>query len=190
MIFLKSLLFIVWNVALGFAILATVKWYLFNPKARFIFGKKILFTPGLLVRKRDWLFNKVRDILHDYLEQADSQKTGYLTKWEKAIFDVVWEKTNFIENWKLIPKGIKEKIHMSLSTACRDIARNLLRKTVPRIIEQYRIELQIDKFDFQFSIDFFYNYFKKYVYKPLWYVFLGVNCIIGILNMILYLILA
>lgn len=184
------MLFIVWNIALGFAILAFLKWFLFNQKARFIFGKKFPLTPGLLVRKRDWLFNKARDILHDYLEQAESEKTGYLVKWEKAVFEAVWEKTSFIESWKLLPKSIKEKIHQALSTAARDIARNLLRKTVPRLVEQFRLELQIDKYDFQFSIDFFYKYFRQYVYKPLWYAFLAVNAIIGIMNMILFLIIA
>ncbi len=190
MIFLKSLLFIVWNIALGFAILASLRWFLFNPKAKFIFGKKILFTPGFLVRKRDWLFNKARDILHDYLEQAEYEKNGYLAKWEKAVYEAVWEKTSFIEEWKYVPKSLKEKLHTLISVASRDIARNLLRKTVPRMVEQYRLELQIEKFDFQFSIDFFYTYFKKYIYKPLWYAFLAINAIIGISNMILFIILA
>lgn len=189
MIFLKSLIFIVWNIALGFAVLASVKWFLFNSKALFVFGKKLPFTPGLLVRKRDWVFNKARDILHDYLEQAENEKNGYLVKWEKAIFEAVWEKTAFIEEWKYIPRGIKQKLHTTLSTATRDIARNILRKTVPRMIEQYRLELQIEKIDFKLSIEFFYTYFQKYIYKPLWYAFLAVNTLIGILNMILFLIL-
>ncbi|MDZ4121165.1 MAG: hypothetical protein U1C33_01995 [Candidatus Cloacimonadaceae bacterium] len=190
MIFLKSLLFIAWNIALGFAVLYSVKWYLFNLKPQYFLGKKVWFTPGLLVRKRDWLFNKARDILHDYLAQAGAEKTGYLAKWEKAIYDAVWEKTSFIEGWKLLPKALKDKLHLTISTAIRDLARNLLRKTVPKLIEQYRLEHQIDKYDFQFSIEFFYGYFRKYVYKPLIYVFLGINTIIGIMNMLLFLVLA
>ncbi len=189
MIFLKSLLFIVWNIALGFAILISIKWFLFNPKPKFIFGKKLPLTPGFLVRKRDWLFNKARDILHDYLEQAEFEKNGYLAKWEKAVYEAVWDKTSFIEEWKFIPKSLKEKLHTFLSTASRDIARNLLRKTVPRMIEQYRLELQIEKYDFQFSIDFFYGYFRRYIYKPLCYAFLAINTIIGVLNMFLFLVL-
>jgi len=190
MIFLKSLIFIVWNIALGFAVLGAVHWLLFNKKALFVFGKKIPLTPGFIVSKRDWLFNKARDILHDYLEQSEATKNGYLAKWEKIIFDAVWEKTAFIDGWRYVPKNIKDRLHTGIATAIRDVARNILRKMIPRLIEQYRLEMHIDKYDLQFSIDFFYRYFRKYIYKPLWYTFLGLNTLIGIMNMILYLIIA
>lgn len=190
MIFLKSLLFIVWNIALGYAILLSIKWFLFNPKPIFIFKKKCPLTPGFLVRKRDWIFDKARDLLQNYLDQAESQKTGYLAKWEKKVFEAVWEKTQFIEGWRFVPKSLKDKIHMMISTAIRDLVRNLLRKTVPRMIEQYRIEMQLDNYDNQFSIDFFKRYFTRYIYKPVLWAVLAINLLIGISNMILYLIIA
>ena len=190
MIFLKSLIFILWNVAFGYAALVSVKWFLFNPRPVFVFRKKLLFTPGFLVRKRDWIFDKARDLLQNYLDQAESQKAGYLAKWEKAVFEAVWEKTQFVEGWKLVPKSIKEKIHMMISTAIRDVVRNILRKTIPRMIEQYRLEMQLDDYDDKFSIDFFQRYFTRYIYKPLLIVVLAVNILIGISNMVLYLIIA
>ncbi len=192
MLFLKSLLFIVWNIALGSLLVYSLKWFLFNPKPIRLFGKKLPLTPGFLVRKREWLFNQSRDLLQGYLNQAANTmaKNGYLFKWESQVWQAVWDQTMFIDEWILLPKGLKQKLHASVSTAAKGLASKLLRKTVPHFIEQWRIEYRIDEFDEQFNMEFFYSYFRKYVYKPLLLAFLAVNLIIGILNMVLFLILA
>ncbi len=191
MLFLKSLSFIVWNIALGLSLVYMFKWLLFNAKARYIFGKRIPLTPGFLVAKREWLFSKARDILHDYLEQAaNPDRNGYLSKWLKQIRMFLWEKTEFVQEWRFMPAKFKQSIRSKIVDAFVNLAGNLLRKTVPRIIEQLRIEHRIDDFDFQFSIDFFYGYFRKYVYKPLLIAFLAVNFLIGVMNMIFFLIIA
>ncbi len=191
MIFLKSLLFIVWNIALGLSIVYMLKWFLFNAKARYVFGKRIPLTPGFLVAKREWLFSKARDILHDYLEQAaNPDRTGYLKKWLKQIHNFLWDKTSFVDDWRFLPAKFKDSIRNKIVDAFVNIASNVLRKTVPRLVEQLRVEHRIDDFDFQFSIDFFYGYFRKYVYKPLLIAFAALNLLIGIMNMILFLIIA
>lgn len=192
MIFLKSLLFIVWNVAIGVSLVYLFNWLLFNRKARYIFNWRIPLTPGFLVSKRDWLFTKAKDILHDYLNQATdyARKNGYLAKWEQAIRDIVFEKVSFIEDWPLIPRSIKLQIKGRLAEAAKGIASSLLRKLVPHMIEQWRVEHMIEDFDEKFSIEFFYGYFKQYVYKPLIYIFMGLNFLIGVTNMILYLLLS
>lgn len=190
MIFLKSLTFILWNVALGAFIIYSIKWFLFNPKPRKILGVRIPLTPGFLVRKRDWLFNKVRDLLQDFLEQAeDSQaKTGYLHKLEEQIRQKIWEQTAFIDSWKYMPKAWKQKLHDALAELIRNIISKLLRKTIPHFIEKLRVEARIDQFDEQFSIEFIYKYFRKYVYKPVLLFFVAINILIGIVNMIWFLI--
>jgi len=192
MIFLKSLLFIVWNIALGLSLVFLFKWFLFNAKPRFIFGKRIPFTPGFFVAKREWLFSKVRDLLHDYLDQAAHLNTGngYLVKWLGKIRQFLWQKTDFVQEWKFLPNKLKTTIRTKIVDAFANLATNLLRKTVPRLIEQLRIEHRIDEYDFQFSVEFFYGYFRKYVYKPLIIAFAVLNLIIGIMNMLLFLIIA
>lgn len=189
MLILKSIGFILWNIALGLSLVYMFKWLLFNSKARYIFGKRIPLTPGFLVAKREWLFSKARDILHDYLEQAaNPDRFGYLSKWLKQIRMFLWEKTEFVQEWRFLPAKMKLNIRTKIVDAFVNLAGNLLRKTVPRLIEQLRIEHRIDDFDFQFSIDFFYGYFRKYVYKPLLIAFFAVNFLIGIMNMIFFLI--
>ena len=190
MLFLWSLLFIVYNVALGLAVVYFLRWFLFNPKPRFVFGKRCVMTPGYLVRKRDWLFEKAREILHDYLRQAENPgiKDGYLAKWEEKLRSFLWDKTDFVESWPLIPAKLKASIRRKVVEAFVGIASKLLRKTVPRILEQWRIEHRIDDYDFQFSMDFFRKYYNLYVHKYLVYAFVIINFIIGVENMILYLI--
>ncbi len=190
MLFLNSLLFIVWNVILGLCIVFFLRWFLFNPKARYIFGKRFFLTPGFLVRKREWLFMKARDILHDYIRQAEnpSIKDGYLAEWEEKVRDFLWDKTDFVDGWPLMTQKMKAGIRRKIVNAFTGIVSKLLRKTVPHFLEQWRVEHRIDDYDFQFSIDFFRKYYNKYVHKYLVYAFLAINFIIGVENMILYLI--
>lgn len=190
MLFLQSLLFIVWNMVLGLLVISFVKWLLFNPKPRFIFGKKVWLTPGFIVRKREWLFNKARFILHDYLKQAENatDRDGYLAKWEQQAHDFLWEKTSFMDSWRFIPSKLKAGIRKKIVDAFAGMVSKLLRKTIPRLAEQLRVEHRIDDFDFQYSIDFFRKYYNRYVHKYLIYFFLTMNFFIGLANMILYLI--
>nr|MDK2850710.1 hypothetical protein [Candidatus Cloacimonadota bacterium] len=190
MLFLRSLLFIVYNMALGLAVIYLLRWFLFNPKPRVVFGKRCIFTPGYLVRKRDWLFEKVRFILHDYLRQAENPdiKDGYLAKWEDIVRSFLWGKTDFVDSWIIIPKKIKAGIRKKIVDGFSAIVSRFLRKMVPRLLEQWRVEHRIDDYDFQFSMDFFRKYYNRYVHKYLVYLFLIINFIIGVENMILYLI--
>jgi uncharacterized membrane protein YheB (UPF0754 family) len=192
MLFLKSLLFIVWNIALGTLLIYSIKWFLFNPKQRKIFGMRNPLTPGFLVRKREWLFTKARDMLQDYLRQATDRsiKNGYLNKWEEQVWQAAWSKTEFVDGWALLPGGVKKKIHDTMANVVRDLASKVLRKTVPHFIEQWQVENRIDEFDEKFGIEFFYKYFRQYVYKPLMIAVAAINLLIGILNMILFLIIA
>ena len=192
MLFLKSLTFIVWNIGLGALLIYLIKWFLFNPKHRRILGVHIPLTPGFVVRKREWLFTKARDILHDFLRQAaDSRlKNGYLHRWEEQVRQAVWEQTQFVDGWSLLPQKFKDKIHASIANIVRDLASKILRKTVPHFIEQWQVEHRIDELDEQFSSEFIYKYFRKYVYRPLLLAFVAINFLIGVVNMILFLIIA
>lgn len=191
MLFLRSLLFILWNVSIGLIMLYIIRWLLFNPRPIYIFKKKCFLTPGFLVRKREWLFSKARDLLFDYLRQAEnpSLKDGYLAKWEGKIHDFIWEKSDFVSEWRFIPEKLKLSIRKKISDGFASVASNILRKRVPRLVEQWRIEHRIDDLDFQFSMDFFRDNYNRYVHKYLLYAVLAINALIGINNMILYIIL-
>jgi len=192
MIFLKSLTFILWNMAIGTIIVLKVDWLLFNLKRRKFLGIHIPFTPGFVVSKREWVFNKARDILHDYLEQAEDKlrKNGYLAKWERLVRDTVYDKTNFVDEWMFLPRKWKDKIHDLIANSVKDIVSKILRRTVPHFVEQWRIEHRIDEFDEQFNAEFLRKYWRKYVLKYMLYAILAINFLIGITNLIWFLIIA
>lgn len=168
------------------------RWLLFNTKNRYIFGIHIPLTPGILISKRDWAFNKVRAILHDYLRQAESlsDNYGYLAKWEKLVYETVMENAKFMDDWVLVPNKWKEKIKEMLAKAAKGIANKVLRQLIPHLIEQLQFENKIDEFDEMFSGIIIREYYNKYVHHYLIKFFLIVNFLIGISNMILYLIIA
>jgi hypothetical protein len=169
-----------------------VKWILFNTKSRFVFGVHIPLTPGFIIAKRDWVFNKARAILHDYLDQADriTDTFGYLSKWEKLVYDTIWDKADFVDEWKFMPQSWKLKIRQKLAQISKDVARRILRQLIPKLIEQLRVENRIDDFDEQISSKIIRQYYNQYVHKYLIYFFMAVNLLVGITNMILYLIIA
>jgi len=189
--FLLSLTFIAWNIALGLAIIYMIKWLLFNPRQRRFLGRRVPLTPGYVIRKRDWLFNKVHDILQDYLDQANDllNRDGYLAKWERMVFDEVLKRTTYINGWQLLPRKWKEKIREFFAHAIQNLVRWILRKIVPDMIAKYRLEFWIDEYDEQFNARVIYSYFHRYVYRYLRYFIIGINLLIGIANMIWYLIL-
>jgi len=132
----------------------------------------------------------VRSILNDYLDQAAHPyiKDGYLYGWIKKVRQYLWEKTSFVEEWHFLPAKLKLLVRNKIVDAFTAIAESILRKTVPRMVERLQIEHRIDEFDIQFSVDFFYSYFKRYVYKPMLLIFAGLNLLIGIMNMVWFLI--
>ncbi|MFB3844915.1 MAG: hypothetical protein ACE14O_04080 [Candidatus Cloacimonadaceae bacterium] len=192
MLFLKSLLFIAWNIVIGICLVELIHWLLFNKKSRSIFGLHIPLTPGFVVQKRDWIFNKAREILNDYLDQAENylEKSGYLAKWEQAVYEAVMEKLEFIAEWRFLPASWKQKIREAIANAAKDIAAKVLRILVPRLIEQLQIENRIDEFDEKFSMEVIRQYYNRYVHKYLMYIMIGLNFLIGITNMVLFLIIA
>jgi hypothetical protein len=115
-------------------------------------------------------------------------KDGYLYSWIKKVHQYLWEKTSFVDDWRFLPGKFKQTIRNKITDAFTAIAENLLRKTVPKLVDSLRIEHRIDEYDIQFSVDFFYGYFKRYVYKPMLLIFAGINLLVGIMNMVWFLI--
>jgi hypothetical protein len=161
-------------------------------QAQKVFGHPHTLHAWIRSQQTEWVFNKARDILHDYLEQAEDKlrKNGYLAKWERLVRDTVYDKTNFVDEWMFLPRKWKDKIHDLIANSVKDIVSKILRRTVPHFVEQWRIEHRIDEFDEQFNAEFLRKYWRKYVLKYMLYAFLAINFLIGITNLIWFLIIA
>jgi hypothetical protein len=191
-IFLKGLLFIICNMGVAFVLVYTVKLILFKPKPFKFFGKEIPITQGYIVRKRNWLLNKLRYLLNDYLNQAgdEAYPDGYLKEWEKNIYDAVNEKIYGMEEISFLPKSWRDKLSNLAAKAVLGLVKQFLRKFVPFLITTYNLHSYIDLIDRKLDIDILIRYFNKYFYRPVLYFFLAISFLIGVGNMILFWILA
>lgn len=187
-IFLKGLLFIVCNMLVAFILIYAVKMFLFKKKPFKFFGKAIPITQGYLVRKRNWVLNKLRYLLNDYLNQAqdESYPDGYLKKWEQEIHEAVIGKITSMDELYFFPKTWRDKISNLIANLVLKLVKQFLRKFVPFLISNYHLHTYIDLLDKKLDIDILVQYFDKYVYRPVLYVFLAISFLIGVGNMILF----
>ena len=188
MVFLKALIFIIFNLISGYLIVFTGKAILFLPrKPKFWRGKQIIFTPGLLYRKKDWLITKINTIIADYIRDTKSESSeNKVSEWEEKAFHKAWDKFNFIEKPKLIPHALKEQIHFYCSAFVYELVKQFLRSFIPYLMEEFKLDHYVDLLNQKLDVDIIYDYFHKYIYKYLLYFSLAFFFLVGFGNMILY----
>lgn len=190
MVFLYSLIFLAYNLFIGFLLVFIIKIFLFIPKKQLYFGgKKIPFTPGFAFRKKVWLIKKLSSLLSDFLRDCrDEKDETIISKWELEIFKKTWDKLEGIENIKFVPRVVKEKIHYFCSILVYEIVKQFLRSFIPYLIENYKVSKYIDVLSQKLDMNIIYGYFNKYVFKYMMLVSLAIHFLIGLGNMIVFLI--
>ncbi|MBP9006645.1 MAG: hypothetical protein KBG06_02190 [Candidatus Syntrophosphaera sp.] len=189
--FLLSLLFVVVNIALAMFLAYLSKWVLFNPKPKKFLGWHIPLTPGFIVSKRNQIFAKIYDTLQDYLNQAENPdlREGYLYEWEEQVRLSALEQVSFIDKVPLLPAGCKRKIKNAMANSAKNTVSFILRRTVPQLMEKFQLEHKLEQLDAKISSEVIYGYFREYIYKPLLIAAAVAGLLIGVINMVLYLIL-
>jgi len=189
MIFLKSLIFLVFNLLTGFLIVTSVRAFLFLPrKELFLGGKKIPYTPGFLYRKRNLLIKKLQSLLRNYLNDTkDSSDRSKITIWENRVFKSVWDELETIENIRFLPAFIKSNLRYSIALIAYELTRQFLRSFIPFLLEKYKAQRLIDIVEEKLNMQIIAEFYDKFVYKFSLIFFLVINFFIGLGNMIVYL---
>lgn len=190
MFIIKPLSFIVFNMLAGFLIIFSLKIILFIPKKekRFV-GTRIPLTPALIYRKKIWLINKLTKMLKNYI--VDTQDESYdsrITKWEQETFHKAFAKLEFISNFKFLPSSLKLQIRHFLATIVYEVTKQFLRSFVPYLMERYNIKQYIELVDLKLDVKILEGYFNRYVFRYLTMFTLSVCFLIGLGNVIIYLI--
>ncbi|KQC07537.1 MAG: hypothetical protein APR54_00815 [Candidatus Cloacimonas sp. SDB] len=190
MIFLKSLIFLLFNLLTGFLIVTLVRAFLFLPRKEvFLGGKKIPYTPGFLYRKRNLLIKKLKTTLRNYLNDTkDSSDRSKISIWENRVFRSVWEKLATIENIRYLPGFVKSNIRYSIALIAYEVTKQFLRSFVPFLMEKYKARRLIDIVEEKLDMQIIAEFYDKYVYRFSLIFFLVINFFIGLGNMIVYLI--
>ncbi len=188
--FLLSLIFIPLNLLFGASIIWLIRWLLFNKKQRYIFKKKNILTPGVIPKLKNYGLGKVRTSVKDYFDQVDDFQShqGYIYKWEKQVYQKVYDGCEFIDNARYIPTSVADWIRHSLAFICKDLSSRFLRTFIPYLYEYYSINDKIDLIDEKIDLVVIESYYNQYIHRFLMYFNLFIFLLAGILNLILFLI--
>jgi len=190
MVFLKAIIFIFWNLIAGYLIIFTAKALLFYPKKELHYRhKKIPFTPGFAYRKKDWLINKIKKMLSDYINDCSSNNENTkVAEWENKVYQKAWDKFGFIDKIKIIPRKLRDNIHHFFALIFYELTKQFLRTFVPYLMEKFDLKKYVELVSQKLDVDIILGYFNKYVYKYLLIFSLSFFFLVGFGNMILYLI--
>lgn len=190
MVFLKSLIILVYNLAWGFLIPFSIKCFLFFPEHRlFVSGKRIPLTPGFFYRKKERLIHKLNSLLDGYLNACRSDDTSTkIAYWERQAFNKTWDSMEGIEKARLIPKVIRDWIRHFFAMLVFELVKQFLRSFIPYLMDHYKIKNCLLLVEQKIDMKVIKNYYNKYIYKFMLYFFLGLNLFIGLGNMIIFLI--
>jgi len=190
--FLLSLIFLPLNLLFGASIIWLIRWLLFNKKQRYIFKKKNILTPGLIIKGKSYALGKVRNTVKEYFDQVDDFEShqGYIYNWEKKVYQKVYDATEFIDNARYIPTSVADWLRHAIAFIAKDLSSRFLRTFIPYLYEYYEVNNKIDMIADKIDLVMIESYYNQYCHKFLMYFNLFIFFLAGILNQILFLILA
>ena len=120
MIFFKAMIILSANVLLGYLFIKILYLILFFPKkGKYIFGKRIFFTPGYVYKKKDFLEKKVNYLFEEYVNNKNNKKK-FVIKIQKKCSNYLEKKLN-IKNKNKIIAFFLEKLKILYIVNCSKI---------------------------------------------------------------------
>jgi len=181
---------ILFNALLGYSLIFVIKAFLFLPKnEKYFRGRRIPCTPAYVYRKKNWLIDKLNNLLNDYLDAAkdEQNRNTRIAAWENSVFNKISDKLRPIDNW-FLPAFVKEKIKHYLALLGFEIVRQFLRDFVPYLMEKYKAKSYIEKLSDLIDVDLIVEYYDKYIHKWLTIFNLIVFGMYGLFNSVFFLI--
>ncbi len=190
MIFLKSLLFPVFNIGLGLFLVNGILVALFYPSKEWKIGSlKIPLTPALIYSQKRRIIAKLYHLLNDFLTNCSNfNNDNIVSKIEAEVHKMIVEQLKVIDNISYLPELIKEKIKSICSDIIFKIVRYIIRTLIPFLAEQYMVESYIDLLDEAIDVEVLKKYYLEYIHKYLTYAAISIFFLLGLYNMIVYLI--
>ena len=190
---LKGIIVLGINIGFGYLISLCFHFYFFYPRKIYLFNKfDVHFTPGLAFRKKKQLINFLHKSLNDYIDYSkrDYTQTNFLTEYENKLYNEVFPyiKDFIIKEW--VPDFISSKICSVISDLTWMIIYKISRTIIPRLLKEFEVEKKIDILDAKLDVYRLRDYFDEYVYKYYLNFNLIFFAIVGVMNMIVFWILA
>ena len=190
---LKGIIVLGINIGFGYVISLCFHFYFFYPRKIVLFNTyELKFTPGLVFRKKKQLINLLHKTLNDYFDFAkrDYSHPNFLTEYENKLYEEVFPYIKDFISKEWMPAFISSKIESILSDLTWFLIYKLSRTIIPRLLKELEVEKKIDILDAKLDVYRLRDYFDEYFYKYYLYFNLAFFAVVGILNMIVFWILA
>jgi len=189
---IKFIVIVAVNIGLGLGLSGLIYNFFFCSKTKYIFGRKIPFTPGLIYRKKKWLIKKLNGIINDYIKYASDENlhNNYLASFERKIQKNIHNGLKEFFTKKLIPEFVRKKLVNWSDSLSVFLVKKITRELVPYIIFSADISGKIELLNQKLDIDLLKKYFDEYVYKYVRYFIYAFFGLIGFVNSLIYLILS
>ncbi|MCD4828348.1 MAG: hypothetical protein K8R90_02815 [Candidatus Cloacimonetes bacterium] len=192
MIALKALILLLANIGIGCFYVWLIMAFLFLPRRRLrVFGKLVPFTPGYLWRKKVWLFHLVNRYIDDFLYAAVNEEDteSVVCAWEQRAWKATWERLATLEQSGKIPAPVARGLRRFISQLAYELTRQALRNLVPYLMEHYKARSWLDLAEQKLDVAVVMAYAQRYVFKYLYLFMLALCGLIGLFNVVVYLLL-
>lgn len=190
---LKSLIVLGINIGFGYLISYCFHFYFFYPRKLYLFNRyHFPFSPGLLHRKKkvliDYLHNKLNEY-YNYTKQDYFQK-NFLTDFENKIYNEIYPFVSKFLEKEWIPSFLHKKLLDISSNLTWSVIYKITRVVFPKSLHEFQVDQKIDMLDIKLDIYKLRELFEEYVYKYFLYFNLTFFTVVGLMNMIVFMVLA
>ena len=189
MFFLEISIVLLSNIILFIFVPFLVRIILFFPKKKvIILNHTLIFTPGYLLKKKDYFLKKFEFYQKAYKNYCDKGKPTeqFIKDYEIKIHHKIFDSLKKIEKIPFIPKIFLRKLHNFITEILYIFTKMFIKDFLPYVMSRYDLTLYIEmvklKLDSIVIVDFIDKYFFKYIYLFLG----GFGLLIGIFNVLIF----
>ncbi len=172
------------NLLILGAIPSLVKFLLFCKLHSFL-GIKLFFTPGIVIRKEEWLNNKINNAIIEYQKFCLDKESQSIIKAEKKLNDIIYEKTKFILSIHFLPTFVCKFLHKFIGKMVYLLTTQSVKEITPRLVSKYEIESHLLEIRNKISPEFVEEISQKYLFRYLTYFFVALGLFTGIINLLI-----
>ena len=190
---LKAILVLGINIGFGYIISICFHFYFFYPRKIVWFNRYHLWcTPGFTYRRKAQLIEYLKQLIDDYFDMVKQDFRFYnqLTKYETRVYKEIYPYIVDFCDRDWIPQILEDKINELISNGLWFAIRKFSRSILPSLLNDWQIYTKLDLLDLKLDIKKLEDLFNLHFYRYFRLFNICFFAIVGILNMILFLILA
>ncbi len=150
---------------------------------------KVPFTPGFIFRQKENLSQKLHDLLESLLiECKNFDYESNISRLERKTYNQVLDKFLSLKKVRCLPHFFLDRISLLSAQISFEVFRQFVRSFVPFLIEEYKVESYIDLLDQKIDVYIIRKYYLRYVHRYMVIVSACFFFLMGLFNMIVFLI--